>query len=154
MERMFTPVENQPAIKVRLHLVSFNQGRAASIFSYHDLHAPPATAQTINQTLEGAVIGSLANVYGKLISQQRIRYKENPGLEFAYNYAQGETIYRATARVFLVGKRQYQISLLMEDAHFDEALAKAYLNSLRLYETDADLPPRPPARQSEKQSPN
>ena len=147
IERSFTPVENQPPIKVHLHLASFNQGQAATVFSYHDLNEMPATSKVADETLTGAVAGSIANVFGKPVSQQKIRYKSYPGREFVYMYAQSDKIFKVSARVFLVGQRQYQISLLMDNEHYDEAMATAYLNTFRLFESDSDLPPRPPARQ-------
>jgi len=151
VERTFKPVANEPPIKVRMHLASANQGRVAFVFNYHDLHRVPESPEDVTKILQGAVIGSIANVVGKEVSQKPIRYNEYLGMEFVYQYAQYEKIYRVAARAFVVGPRQYQISCLMLAEQFDEDLANAYLNSFKI------LPPPPaeaesPATETEAQS--
>ncbi len=132
VERMFSPIVNQPPIKVRLHIGSFNQKSGAFVFSYHDLHVAPPTQQDIDNTLDGAIVGSIANVQGKPVSQQAIRYGEHPGRAFLYQYAQNNEIYQVSARVFLVGTRQYQISALMKADGFDEKIAASFLDGFRI----------------------
>ena len=138
VERMFTPVTDQPPIKVRLHIGSFNQKTCAFVFSYHDLHLVPPTQVEIDNTLDGAIVGSIANVQGKPVSQQAIRYGDHPGRAFLYQYAQNNEIYQVSARVFLVGTRQYQISVLMKADGFDEKIAASFLDSLRLLVPDPE----------------
>ena len=132
VERMFSPIVNQPPIKVRLHIGSFNQKSSAFVFGYHDLQVTPPTQQDIDNTLDGAIVGSIANVQGKPVSQQTIRYGEHPGRAFLYQYAQNNEIYQVSARVFLVGTRQYQISALMKADGFDEKIAASFLDSFRI----------------------
>ncbi len=171
IERTLKPVESEPPIKVRMHLASANQGRVAFVFNYHDLHRVPESPEDVVKILQGAVIGSIANVVGKKVSQKQIRYNEFLGIEFVYQYAQYDKIYRVAARTFVVGARQYQISCLMEANQFDEELAKAFLSSFRLLpakpekakppatETPATEPPateppatKPPATEADAES--
>jgi hypothetical protein len=152
IERTFTPVVNEPPIKVRMHLASANKGSVAFVFNYHDLHQAPETPQAITKILQGAVIGSIANVIGREISQKQIRYNEFQGMEFVYQYAQHDKIYRVSARAFVAGQRQYQISCLMEADQFDEELVNAFLNTFRILPAEPEQEDSPAATEEETES--
>ena len=142
VERTFTPVQNQPPIKVRNHIGSIEFGEL--IFNYHDLHKTPSGTKEIAKTLDGAVSGGIAIVAGKLISEnQRIKYGKYQGRQFTYLYAANQKVLRVTARVFIVGRRQYMVAGLMEDDKFDEEKVNLFLNSFRIVKPDSDLPPKP-----------
>jgi hypothetical protein len=153
VERQFPPVQDKPPVKVRLHLCTVNEGTTTFIFGYHDLHEEPADNKTINATLDGAVRGSVANVFGQLAGRPTpIRFKKALGRQFVYRYQQArpksdgteqKDIYVVTARVFLMGKRQYQVNCLMKQSIFDEQLAAKFLNSLTILDPPKDLPPLP-----------
>lgn len=150
IERSFSPVQNEPPIKVRLHLGTTEDNSATFVFGYHDLHQQPSAGKQTEDTLDGAVRGSVANVAGKLLDHGKIRYGENPGRQFTYLYAQQEKVYQVVARVLLVGNRQYQLSSIMPRESFDSDLSNQFLNSFRIAKPDSDLPPRPPARDRQK----
>jgi len=143
-ERVFKPVIDQPEIKVRLHLATVNQGKTSFIFGYHDIHETPKDRKTLEKALDGAVRGSVVNVNGQLTSKPtKIRFLTHMGRQFAYLYAQGDKRYVVVARVFIVGRRQYQISCIMLESIFDENLASKFLNSFKLVEPENDEPPVP-----------
>ncbi len=143
VERTFTPVANKPPIKVHLYMSTVNEGKATYVFGYHDLHEyPPKKAR--DRILDGAVRGSVVNVEGKLLSDvTRIRFKQHPGRQFYYQYEHTEKLYKVLSRVFLVGKRQYQVSSVALESEFNEALATEFLNSFKLVIIENDEPPVP-----------
>ncbi|MEL7498001.1 MAG: hypothetical protein AAFN77_10350 [Planctomycetota bacterium] len=153
VERSFTPVKGRDPIKVRLHIATTNGGKASYIFSYHDLEERPKDSKAIAATLEGAMRGSLMTVSGKLLSEpQEIQYAGAPGRQFVYGYEQrirnkdGDALteqFFVIARVFLVRRRQYQLSVLMDSDVYEENLAGKYLNSFKLIKPEPDLPPVP-----------
>ena len=144
VERSFSPVQNQPPIKVRLYQSLIKQKDEMYIFGYHDLHFAPTDKKRIEETLDGAVRGSFANVSGKLIGHAKIRYGKYPGRAYVYLYSFKEKIYKVSARVFLVDDRQFQLSTIMPQDNFDDKMAKKFLESFRIVKPDSDLPPRPP----------
>ncbi len=144
VERSFSPVRDEPPIKVRLYQTLIKEKNEMYIFGYHDLHRTPQGNKNINQTLDGAVRGSFANVSGKLIGHAKIRYGKYPGRAYVYLYSFKNKIYKVSARVFLVDNRQFQLSTIMPQDSFDDATAKKFLESFRIVKPDSDLPPRPP----------
>jgi len=137
IERTFTPVANKPPIKVHLNLATVNEGKTTYIFGYHDLHEAPADARTRDKALEGAVRGSVVNVQGELLSDvTRIRFKKSMGRQFEYRY--DKKSYIVASRVFIVGKRQYQISALSLESALNETLVSKYINSFKLLMIEND----------------
>ena len=147
IERTFTPVANKPPIKVHLHLATVNEGKTTYIFGYHDLHEAPDSVVTRDKALEGAVRGSVVNVQGELLSDvTKIRFKNSMGRQFQYQYVQDKKSYIVASRVFIVGKRQYQISALSLQSALNETLVAKYINSFKLLMIENDEPPVPRLR--------
>lgn len=144
VERSFSPVQDQPPIKVRLYQALIKERNEMYIFGYHDLHFAPTGKKKINETLDGAVRGSFANVSGKMTGHAKIRYGKYPGRAYVYLYSFKDKIYKVSARVFLVDERQFQLSTIMPQDSFDDEMAKKFLESFRIVKPDSDLPPRPP----------
>jgi len=147
IERTFTPVANKPPIKVHLYLSTVNKGQTTYIFGYHDLHEVPENTIVSARVLQGAVRGSVVNVQRKLLSEvTKIRFGAWPGRQFNYSYIQNEKTYLVLSRVFIVGKRQYQVSSVALETEFDETLATEFLNSFKLVVIENDEPPVPRIR--------
>lgn len=138
-ERMFKPAEDQPAIRVRNYIGTYRQGKMIFVVNYHDLPVAPSQ-ESIDLILESALVGSVANVNGKILKNGKIRYGENPGREFHFRFAHQDTIFVGMGRVFMVNQRQYLLSLMMPEDDFSEWLAKEFLNSFRLVEGDPRKP--------------
>ncbi len=145
VERSFSPIQDEPPVKVRLHLATTNAGTTTFIFGYHDLHKTPADAKTINAALDGAVRGSVGNVLGQLVGPQRriLHARTYHGREFEYQFIQGEKLFQVMAHVFLVGNRQYQLSAVMEKDLFQKPYVEKFLKSFQLIVIEDDAPPRP-----------
>ena len=101
---------------------------------------------------DGAVRGSVINVLGQLLDPNEIgvkknpapiTYKKTPGRQYVYQFNQNGELFVVTARVFIGGKRQYQLSCIMAEKIFDDTLAAKFLNSFRIIVPESDLPPRP-----------
>ena len=101
--------------------------------------------------MDGAVRGSVANVLGQMIGKpSAFKYENNFGRQFVYGYQYTPAAKSTTeappkpinfvviSRVLLVGKRQYQLTCLMERSIFDEQLAGKFLNSFKLAKTEQD----------------
>ena len=144
VQRVITPVQNQPSIKVHLRQSVANEGKITYLFVYNDLNERPTTQKGQDQALDGAIRGSIINVSGKLAKKvDLIKYKSNPGRQFVYRYLQGEKQFVVISRVFLVGRRLYQITFLSLESEFNEALAAKFLNSFKLVKPPSDDPPTP-----------
>jgi hypothetical protein len=136
-ERIMTPIEGQPPIKIKNYVLNFNDNKGIFILTYHDLHeAPVETA--VDDTLKEAMLGSVLNVRGRLLSQNRIRYGTHPGYSFEFRLANNNVFFKGVGRVFLVGKRQYQIAAILEEENYDQKLATAYLDSFTIIEPEPD----------------
>ena len=121
-----------------------SEGLVTFILSYHDLHELPRNRKVANETLNGAIGGSVANVFGQLLADPKpIRYGTNPGREFFYACTQSEKKFLVKSRIFLVNRRLYQLTCLMEESVFDQKLAEDFWGTFRLLESESDLPPRP-----------
>jgi hypothetical protein len=146
-ERMSTPVATQPPIKIHNFIGTSEDQQQLFLFNYHDLHqAPVETA--IEGTMKEAMLQALSSVGARLLAEQPIRYRTNPGKAYEFRFARDEKIYKGLARIFLVGNRQYQIAVMMKEDGFDQALADKFLNSLRLIEPQSE-PDKAPAAESQ-----
>ena len=152
IERKFPPIQDKPPIKVRLYLATTKDKKTTFVFGYHDLHEKPKDAQQMAGALDGAVRGSVINVLGQLLDPNEIgvkknpapiTYKKTPGRQYVYQFNQNGELFVVTARVFIGGKRQYQLSCIMAEKIFDDTLAAKFLNSFRIIVPESDLPPRP-----------
>lgn len=158
IERRFTPIPDKPPIKVRLHLVTVADGNLTYVFSYHDLHAKPIDSKSTLAAINGAVRGSVANVLGQLVDPVDLGLKTNPqsisqnehvGRQFVCRFIQDKKLYIATGRVFLVGKRLYQLNCIMPEDMFDPNLAARFLRSFKIIIPEDDSPPRPRVTQAD-----
>ena len=157
VERSFSPLEGKPPIKVRIFVSSVLDGEVTFIFSYHDLHTEPANRQAINEALQGVVRGSVFNVLGNLLPAEDVGMTRNPfpialdgnpGLQYVYRFARNKEPFIVTSRVFAVGKRIYQLNCIMIEKNYDAFIPAKFLKTIKLYDPDYDLPPRPRKRPS------
>ncbi len=157
VERSFSPLEGKPPIKVRIFVSSVLEGEVTFIFSYHDLHTEPANRQAINEALQGVVRGSVFNVLGNLLPAEEVGMTRNPfpialdgnpGLQYVYRFARNKEPFIVTSRVFAVGERIYQLNCIMIEKNYDAFIPAKFLKTIKLYDPDYDLPPRPRKRPS------
>ncbi len=142
-ERTFSPVADQPAIKVRLYSSVIQDGEMMFVAGWHDLHTIPRYPRQQQDVLEGAVATAVANVLGSIAEKKKISLERYPGREISYRFAAGDVLYRVVERVYLVGARQYQFRMLAKIDRFDRVAAERFFESVQLLDPDNDLPPRP-----------
>jgi len=157
VERSFSPLEGKPPIKVRIFVCSALEGEIIFTFSYHDLHEEPSNRQATNEALQGVVNGSVFNVLGNLLPPEEVGMPRNPlgvsldgnpGLQYVYRFARNKEPFIVTSRVFAVGPRIYQLNCIMIEKNYDAFIPAKFLKSIKLYDPDYDLPPRPRKRSS------
>ena len=152
VERTFTPVKGRPPIKVRLYIGHVPEAKMSFTVNYNDMAEQPHGTKGVNNTFKGVIRGSLNNVSGQLLDKQEIKIGGVKGRQFAYQFADNQdNQYVALSRVFLKGKRIYQLTVIMdlpsyvEKEEYHEEVAALFLNSFKIVRARHDLPPRPKA---------
>jgi hypothetical protein len=144
VERTFQPVKAEPPVVVRMHLATLPDKTAQFGFGYHDLYRSPGTNRNkIDEILDGARIGAVARVLGKLIDEQEIMVAKNRGRDFVYTCIQDERPLKIKTRVVLVKKRLFHMNYIAEAQHYDEKLADKMFASFELVDLPVDAPPAP-----------
>jgi hypothetical protein len=154
--RKIQPLKNH---ETELHLakVSTRGGKALFMLGYHDLDFDPVGDDKIRDVLDGGVKGSVLIALGQVTKHERIKLGDYPGRQFEYIGKRFDQPIRATARIFLVGRRVYQISVISAP-EIDVGLdAAKFLDSFQLvseiapeepaepFSTDETPPPAKPA---------
>jgi hypothetical protein len=144
VERTFQPVKAEPPVVVRMHLATLPDKTAQFGFVYSDLYRSPGTnRKKIDEVLDGARVGAVARVLGKLIDEEEIMVAKNRGRDFVYTCVQDERPLKIKTRVVLVKRRLFQMNYIAEAEHFDEKLADKMFASFELVDLPVDAPPAP-----------
>lgn len=150
VERTFTPVRGKAPIKVRMHIAATKNGEYSFVFNYSDLHERPRGRGGVDKTLEGAVQASIVNVNGQMAGEvEAIKLpKQNvPGRQYVFVFRdKNQEEYAVISRIFLKGRRQYQLSAVGKREGFDAKVASRFLNSFNAVRPKPDMPPVPDAR--------
>ena len=100
------------------------------------MHEAPATAKDLKNALDGAVVGSVANVFGK-VTQPPANVKSGKvnGREFEFDFTlnlpSGKTAaMQGRSRVFIKGKRRYQMTVINYAGKGDSSLTDKLFESL------------------------
>jgi hypothetical protein len=130
-----TPTEQTQRLNTQVgtidvHLFILEQDNAQYLVAYNDY--PDAMAQSANadKVLDGAREGVVANVRGRLVSEQRISLAAHPGRELHIKVPEGLQAMRT--RLFLVKQRLYQVGVLTADGETDTKDVNKYLESFKL----------------------
>ena len=109
--RTVHPLPNRSVI-VHLVSVAIKDNKALFMVGYHDLLEPPGDAAKIRDVLDGGVKGSVLNALGKLLKNEPITLGEHPGRHFEYAGNRFNQRIQGDSRIYLVGRRMYQITVL------------------------------------------
>ncbi len=113
-----------------LHLFSSSNDNAYFLISYNDF--PNLDETNLQAALEAGRTGAIQSMGGELVSERKISIGNNPGLEFrAKKISEGSEII-ANARLYLVGRRLYQLLVLAYKPHADSPDIQRFLTSLEL----------------------
>lgn len=99
-------------IKVHIASASAAGGKAIFMTAYHDLDFDATDEKKIRDVLDGGVQGSLLNALGKISKHEQIKLGEHPGRHFEYAGNRYNQQIEAVSRIYLVGRRVIQITVI------------------------------------------
>lgn len=123
-----------PGRTITVHLTSatIKDGKALFMVAYHDLDFDPVGDEKIRDILDGGIKGSLLNCLGKLSKHERITLGEYPGRHFEYAGARFDQKIQAVSRIYLVGRRVVQITVIRDPAVNVEAETTKFFESFKI----------------------
>lgn len=110
-----------------------SSGEVVYMVSYNDYPAELVKKGDPDNMLEEGKNGALGTITNaKVISSKKIKYDDNPGIEFyATGDSQGYGV-AVKARMYLVGNRLYQVMILGLEGAADEDAMDDFLDTFRL----------------------
>lgn len=113
------------------------KGQISVDYSWWDMHEAPTTNKELKEALDGAVKGSVVNVFGELTRMDKIKLGKVQGREFDFNFTMnlpdGKTPKMSgQSRVFIKNNRRYQITVISYAGKEDEVLTKKLFDSLNI----------------------
>jgi hypothetical protein len=121
----------QAAAGVTMYVAINDMGSRAILVAYADIPIPAGeTAEQTQTRLDGAKNGAIKNINGKLIREAKITLGKHPGRQFSAELPGSKGVMKA--RVYLVGKRLYQIMAVGPKDFTDSADVKKMFDSFEL----------------------
>ena len=118
---------------IDLNIFLIEMDDSAYIVSYADYPESLVRNNNTDVMLDGARDGAVANVDGKLLAERRITLQGYPGRELLVEAQSKGVQGLVRARVYLVGRRLYQMLVAGSEAQFSESDAEIFLNSFQLH---------------------
>ncbi len=139
-----TPTEHNRTAKtasgsIDAHMFLVDHGDVAYMVAYSDYPDTMLEERTPKLILDGARDGAVAHAKGKLLSESIVSINEHQGREVHIERVGGKVT--ITARIFLVGRRLYQVMVLMPKDKASSKDVKKFLDSFRIQ-------PQPPQPES------
>jgi hypothetical protein len=133
-------------VETEVHLATarIKDGKVLLLFGYHDLTFNPADEANIRDILDGGVKGSLLNGLAKLTRHEEIKIDQFPGREFEYAGERFNQPIVGSSRIYLVGQRMYQITVLRAPEVDAPSEITRFLDSFRLKTAVESAPPVDP----------
>ena len=134
-ELSWSPIAGRPPLTNHFYN-SLSKDKQISVdYSWYDMHEAPATAKALKATLDGAVKGSVVNVFGELAKMESVKSGKVNGREFEFKFTLNLPGGKSAAmsghsRVFIKGKRRYQLNVIAYAGKEDKALATKLFDSL------------------------
>ncbi len=134
LERSFSPIAGREAVVNHRYVVYPNK-ESSFEFSWMDLHEAPTTMKQLNESLEGAVKGSVVNVLGQLVQMEKIPGGVN-GREYEFTFSvanpkdKKDYVFSGRSRVFIKGNRRYQLDAIAIQGKEDAEATKQLFDSL------------------------
>jgi hypothetical protein len=127
------PMANRQ-IKVHMASATAAGGKAIFMTAYHDLDFDAKDEKKIRDVLDGGVHGSLLNALGKISKHEQIKLGEHPGRHFEYAGNRYNQKIEAVSRIYLVGRRVIQITVIRTPETDVAADITKFFDSLKLVE--------------------
>jgi hypothetical protein len=106
-------------------------GTKAHLVTYQDNPAAVEKADQVQKVLEGGRDNAVTNLKGKLLLSKELKLADkHSGMEFQIEVPSLKSIYRS--RIYLVGKRLYQIVVLGPKEFVDSKESDSFLDSFKL----------------------
>lgn len=134
-ELSWSPISGRKPLTNHIYRTLANKKQVSVDYSWYDMHEAPTTAKEIKATLEGAVKGSVVNVFGELTRMDMAKSGKVPGREFDFKFSmkpsQGkEMMMSGRSQIFLKGKRRYQLTVISYAGKEDRDLTQKLFDSL------------------------
>jgi hypothetical protein len=123
-------------VTVHLAMVTQNDGKSLFLVGYHDLDFLPQDEQKKNDVLEGGVKGTVLNTLGKLTKHTPVTLGEHPGRSFEYSGNRFGQQVQGVSRIYLVGSRVYQLTVLFTPELDVGTDAEKFFSSFELLPAD------------------
>ncbi|MCK4576533.1 hypothetical protein KAU34_09015 [candidate division WOR-3 bacterium] len=117
---------------IDFHILTFEKEDVVYLVGYSDYPNTFVQSNTQDSLLNIACYGAVLNLKGNLVSKRVISINEYPGREMTIEQADGEIIY--LTRLFLVGGRLYQVTILTLKRKEISNDDKKFLDSFKLIE--------------------
>ena len=127
VQEVLTPVGT-----LELHIFSVSSADSVFMAAYNDYPEFVVSSSDVGNMLDGARDGAVSNVGGTLLSENQIRLQGYPGRELWIEADVDGQEGLARARIFLVGRRMYQILVAGPKSQFPSQDAERCLNSFLL----------------------
>jgi uncharacterized membrane protein len=133
-EITFSPIKGRTARVNRIHGSLSSDKQIDVAFSWWDLHEAPEKSR-LKDTLEGAVKGSVLNVFGELTRMDNISSGRVPGRDFDFKFVinppDGKTYEMSgKSRIFIKGNRRFQMQVISYAGKENEELTNKFFDSL------------------------
>ena len=121
--------------KVSLYTFSSSSQVAQLVMSYADYPREPSDVAQYEKVLDGVRDGVLKGLKADLISETRVVLKNHPGRELRAKKMSGEVEIVFTWKMYLVGRRLYQLGAATTKADAEAPDLQRFFNSFQLMET-------------------
>jgi len=118
-----------PVGALQVHIFSVSVDDSVFMAAYNDYPEFIVSSSDAGKMLDGARDGAVSNVNGKLLSERQIRLQGHPGRELWIEADVEGQEGLARARIYLVGRRLYQVLVAGPENQFPESDAERCLDS-------------------------
>ncbi len=134
-EISWSPIAGRKPLVNHLYKSLAKNGQIAVDYSWWDMHQAPANNKELKDALEGAVKGSVVNVFGELTRMDKVKSGDAEGREFDFkftmNLPDGKTpMMSGRSRVFIKGNRRYQVTVISYAGKEDDDITAKLFDSL------------------------
>jgi len=134
-EVTFSPLNGRKSLVNRIHQSLSSDKQMIVDYSWWDMHETPTGRKQINEALDGAVKGSVVNVFGELSQMNPIKSGKVPGREFDFKFTltapNGKTsMMSGKSRIFIKENRRYQVTAISYAGKEDDDLTTKLFDSL------------------------
>jgi hypothetical protein len=133
-EVTFSPIAGRSAVVNHIYNSLTADKQISVDYSWMDLHEAPV-GRALKEALDGAVKGSVVNVFGELNRMDPIKSGQVDGRDFQFRFSintpDGKThMLSGHSRVFIQGNRRYQLNVIAPEGKEDEDMVKKLFESL------------------------